>query len=138
MQHCSNVCIVLLANGKTHYSNFIGSALLLQNTYVVFACVPCRSCRRIDLVGRCQSLLHSNSSQTKSPPHWRSIIIMRMTTGVLTFVGHQRYVEQTLSPGTGGSSKTSVGCSLQQICILSQKGGIQTQAHYKIPLTTHK
>ena len=110
MQRCSDVCIVLLAYGKTHYLNFIGSALLLQNTYVVFACVPCRSCRRIDLVGRCQSLLHSNSSQTKSPPHLRSIIIMRMTTGVLTFVEHQRYVDPVgLSKpwvlATGGSSK---------------------------------
>ena len=31
MQYCSDLCILLLAKGKTHYRNFIGSALLLQN-----------------------------------------------------------------------------------------------------------
>ena len=52
-----------------------------------------RYCSRdTDVGGRCQSMIHSNSSRTGSLPHSK-IVAMCMVTGVLTSLGHQRCID---------------------------------------------
>ena len=91
---CTHWAEVMFCN---HYSTAMFIRNLCINWFVCLHVILHRYCSRDAAVGgRCQSMIHSNSSRIGSLPHL-VIVAMCMVTGMLTSLGHQRYVDLVTS-----------------------------------------